>query len=277
MAQLQGANLSNAQLQGADLLGAQLQGADLRGAALWRALVPEERNWDLADLRDSTVAPMTKTEADETIAVVSAAIANERGRRMVVEELANTLGTGDGPSRPEFPEFPAAWRLQPNVMFNASDPKPEPFPWGKPTWTEQTYDKALAKFLGDLACGGNVSAAQTGVLASRALNLLPHPSSNEPGRLWPKLFAARVVGPDCPQARGLTEETGVSWSRSRPSPGRGKTPKRPRPARASQQKHRVNRGNVPHERGPSCSFPGLRRRDPTAGWRGRREGCCLPS
>jgi uncharacterized protein YjbI with pentapeptide repeats len=194
-AQLQGADLRGAQLQGAHLRNAQLQGADLRGAALWRALVPE-RNWDLVDLRDSTVVPMTKTKADEMITGVSANIADEQRRRMVVEALTKTLGTGDRPSRPE---FPAIWQSQPNVMFNAGDPKPEPFPWGKPTWTEQTYDEALAKFLGELACGSEVSEAQTRGLAWRALELnSPFSFGNEPGRLWPKLFAATVLGPDCP-------------------------------------------------------------------------------
>ncbi len=27
-----------------------------------------------------------------------------------------------------------------------------------------------------------------------------------PDRLWPKLFAARVTGPDCPPAKGLPED-----------------------------------------------------------------------
>jgi uncharacterized protein YjbI with pentapeptide repeats len=60
-AKLQGADLRSAKLQGADLRYAQLQGADLRKAALWRALVPDA-TWDFADLRGSTVEPMTKTK-----------------------------------------------------------------------------------------------------------------------------------------------------------------------------------------------------------------------
>jgi hypothetical protein len=90
-------------------------------------------------------------------------------------------------------------------MFNAGDPKPEPFSWGKPTWaTEQAYDDDLAKYLGDLACGGDVPEAQTRGLALRALYLAR--PSEEPDRLWPRFFAARVTGRDCPPAKELPED-----------------------------------------------------------------------
>jgi hypothetical protein len=114
--------------------------------------------------------------------------------------LTGALETDARPSRPE---FPAAWKSQPNAMFNAGDPKPERLPWGPPKWTrEQTYDEDLAKFLGDLACGGDVPEAQTRGLASRALD----PASDASSRLWPKLFASRVTGPDCLPAKGLPED-----------------------------------------------------------------------
>jgi uncharacterized protein YjbI with pentapeptide repeats len=199
-AQLQGANLGSAHLQGADLNGAQLQGADLRGAALWRALVflASDDDWNFADLRDSTVEPLDKTKVDGTIAQVSAELADETVRSHVVEELTKALETDDRPPRPKFPDV---WQSEPNVMFSASDPKPEPLRWGRPTWaTEQGYDKALAKFLGDLACSRDASEAQTRGLASLAV----YSYMNKPERLWPKLFAARAAGPDGP---GLPEDT----------------------------------------------------------------------
>jgi uncharacterized protein YjbI with pentapeptide repeats len=207
-ADLHGADLHGAGLQGADLSGAQLQGADLRKAGLWRALV-SDADWDLADLRNGTVEPMTKT----MIAQVSANITDESLRRRLVEHSTKALGTDDRPSRPDFPD---EWRSQSNVMFNCDgppreridqcDPAPLPFPWGLRKWaTEQAYDRDLADFLGDLACRGDVPEAQTRGLALRSLNLAG-PSSDERDRLWPKLFAARVSGPDCPPAKELPED-----------------------------------------------------------------------
>jgi uncharacterized protein YjbI with pentapeptide repeats len=227
-AHLQGANLVGAWLQGADLHRAELQGADLRGAALWRALVPEE-NWDGADLRDSTVLPLTKTATDKTIAGVSASIADKERRRTVVEQLTKALETDNRPSRPE---FPATWRSQPNIMFNAGapepesfpwDPEPESFPWGAPKWaTEDAYDESLAQFLGNLACGRDVPETHTRGLASRALDpLLP---DIEPDRLWPKLFAVRVLGPDCPPAKGLPDDTRRRLEQLAAKPGPPKVP-----------------------------------------------------
>jgi hypothetical protein len=144
---------------------------------------------------------MTRAEVDETTAPLSKEITGEAGTK-VVQELTQALKTDGRPSRPE---FPAIWQSQPNVMFDAGDPNPEPFPWGKPTWTEQTYDETLAKFLGDLACSRNAPEAQIRGIAYRALYfLVPWVDSD---RLWRKLFAARVLGPDCPPAKGLREET----------------------------------------------------------------------
>ena len=88
-------------------------------------------------------------------------------------------------------------------MFELGDPEPEPFNWGRPNWaTEEAYDEDLATFLGDLACGRDVPEAQTQGLARRALTQL----LAEPDRLWPRLFAARLIGPDCPPAKGLPED-----------------------------------------------------------------------
>lgn len=197
-ADLEGANLNGALLQGADLRYASLQGTDLRHAVLWRALVSgDDETWQLADLRYSTDEPMTKNEADETIVAVSATITDANHRKAVVQQLTKALQTDERPSLRLF--FPMSWESLTNVMFQADDPKPKPFPWGLPKWAaEQAYDEDLAKFLGDIACGGDVPEAQTCGLAARA--------SHEPHRLWPKLFAARVTNSDCPPAKALPED-----------------------------------------------------------------------
>jgi uncharacterized protein YjbI with pentapeptide repeats len=174
-AKLQGADLSAAQLQGADLRSAQLQGADLQRAALGHAIVgiaPTRRvvggtQWDFADLRDFNVWPM---DAPRTW-------------------------------RPARPYFPDELLKRPNVMFNASDPTPEPLVWGSPKWaTEMAYDEDLAGFLADLACERDVPEAQTWNLARRAL----HWSNRD--RPFATRLAARIAGPDCPPAKELPED-----------------------------------------------------------------------
>ena len=88
-------------------------------------------------------------------------------------------------------------------MFEAGDPQPEPFEWGNRKWaTERAYDEDLAKLLGELACGRDVAEAQTRGLAPRALEGA-RAQGSEADRLWPRLFAARVIGTDCPPAEGL--------------------------------------------------------------------------
>jgi hypothetical protein len=90
------------------------------------------------------------------------------------------------------------------VMFETGDPQPEPFTWGRPNWnTERAYDRDLAAFLGDLACSRDAPEAQTRGLARRALEPA---GKGEHDRLWPKLFAARVIGPDCSPAEGLPDD-----------------------------------------------------------------------
>jgi uncharacterized protein YjbI with pentapeptide repeats len=228
--QLQGANLSGAQLQagrpgrsrdapeGASrarpgLRPAQLQGADLRRAALWRALVipefAEMMSWDLADLRGADVRPRDDAEIGDLITQATIGISDDERRRRVTDGLTAALSTGDRPPRPDFPE---AWGSDPNVMFTCDgppreridhcDPVPLPFPWGRAKWfSEHEYDRDLAEFLGDLACGRDVPEAQTRGLANRAVWI-----GRAPDRLWPRIFAARVTGPDCPPAAGLPED-----------------------------------------------------------------------
>jgi hypothetical protein len=100
------------------------------------------------------------------------------------------------------PDFPEQWRSAPNVMFETGDPQPEPFAWGEPKWaTERAYDEDLAAFLGDLACGRDVTDAQTRGLVRRALE--PAQQEGAPARVWPRLFAARLIGTDCPPGEGL--------------------------------------------------------------------------
>jgi uncharacterized protein YjbI with pentapeptide repeats len=200
-AQLQGANLYQARLQGADLRRAGLQGADLRGARLWRAR-GDEALWAFADLRVSSVQEMTRSDIDALIALATKGIADEDGRQARAEALAARLRTPDSQAS----GFPERWRSQPDVMFETGDPRPEPLAWGRPRWaSDQTYDQDLATFLGDLACGGDAPAAQTRGLARRALEPA-RPGGGESDRLWPRLFAARVVGPDCPPAELLPDD-----------------------------------------------------------------------
>ena len=204
-AQLQGADLNQSQLQGADLNEAQLQGADLRRSAIWRVSTNGTR-WVLADLRGSTVQPMTDSEVDALVNEATRGIPSVRSfggvrdmkdREAVAERLNAGLRTAERPPRPHFPE---EWRSEPTVMFSAGDPDPEPFNWGSSKLTtERTYDEALAKFLGDLACSRDAPEAQVRGLARRALEAA-RLQDGEPDRVWPRLFAARVIGADCPPA-----------------------------------------------------------------------------
>jgi hypothetical protein len=82
-------------------------------------------------------------------------------------------------------------------MFDNNDPEPEPFNWGRREWATE--------FLGDLACNPNGPEAQTRALAKRAF-YTGQPFGGEPDRLWPRFFAARVISPDCPPAKGLPDD-----------------------------------------------------------------------
>jgi uncharacterized protein YjbI with pentapeptide repeats len=200
-AQLLGADLRQARLQGADLRQARLQGADLRGTRIWRAR-GNDALWDFADVRASSVQEMTKSDIDALIGAATKGIADEDGRKARTKTITAMLQIENSPGS----GFPEPWRSEPNVMFETGDPRPEPFTWGRPNWdTEQAYDEDLAAFLGDLACGRDAPAAQTHGLARRALEPA-RPEGGEPDRLWPRLFAARVVGPACPPAEMLPDD-----------------------------------------------------------------------
>jgi uncharacterized protein YjbI with pentapeptide repeats len=198
-AQLQGADLYQARLQGADLRQARLQGADLRGTRIWRAR-GDDALWDFADLRASSVQEMTKSDIDALISEATKGISDGEVRKAKTDTLTAMLRTEKHSPGSDFPE---QWRSEPNVMFETGDPQPEPFPWGRPSWhTERAYDEDLAAFLGDLACGRDAPAAQTRGLVRRALEPA-RPQAGEHDRLWPRLFAARVIDTDCSPAEGL--------------------------------------------------------------------------
>ncbi len=197
-AQFQGADLSQARLQGADLRQARLQGADLRETSIWRAR-GNDALWGLADLRASSVQEMTASEIDALIGEATKGIADEDTRKARIDALTAMLQVEASPRS----GFPEQWRSEPNVMFEPGDPQPGTFDWGKRKWTTaQAYDEDLAAFLGDLACGPEVADAQIRGLARRALEPA-RPQAAAPDRLWPSLFAARVIGADCPSAEGL--------------------------------------------------------------------------
>ena len=199
-AQLQGADLRQAQLQGADLRQARLQGADLRGTRIWRAR-GNDALWDFADLRASSVQEMTRSDIDALIGAATKGIADEDGRKARTDTLSAMLQIENSPGS----GFPEQWRSEPNVMFETGDPRPEPFTWGRPNWdTEGAYDEDLAAFLGDLACNGDAPEAQVRGLARRALEAA-RLQDGEPDRVWPRLFAARVIGADCALAGGLAD------------------------------------------------------------------------
>jgi hypothetical protein len=143
---------------------------------------------------------MTASEIDALIGEATKGIADLDTRNARADALSAMLQAGSAPGS----GFPEQWRSAPNVMFEPGDPQPQTFTWGRPTWdTGPAYDEDLAAFLGDLACGRDAPEAQIRGLVRRALE--PARPQGEPDRVWPRLFAARVIGADCPPAEGLPE------------------------------------------------------------------------
>jgi hypothetical protein len=143
---------------------------------------------------------MTEPEIDALIGAATKGIADADERKARADALRAMLQAGSSPG----PEFPEQWRAAPNVMFEPGDPQPEPFAWGSRKWaTERAYDEDLAAFLGDLACGRDAPEAQIRGLVRRALE--PARPQGKPERVWPRLFAARIIGADCPPAEGLPD------------------------------------------------------------------------
>jgi hypothetical protein len=97
---------------------------------------------------------MTASETDALIGEATKGIADEDARKARTDALTAMLQVENPPAS----EFPEQWRSEPNVMFEAGDPQPEPFAWGERQWTtERAYDEDLGKFLGELACGPDVA------------------------------------------------------------------------------------------------------------------------
>ena len=139
---------------------------------------------------------MTNSDIDVLISEATKAIPDEGTRTATAERLTRALRSEERSPRPEFPD---EWQSKPNVMFSAGDPEFEPFRWGQPNWvTEEAYDTDLATFLGDLACAADVPEAQTRGLAMRA--------TWNSYRLFAWRLAARLIGPDCPPAKGLPDD-----------------------------------------------------------------------
>ena len=144
---------------------------------------------------------MTGSDIDALISEATKGIADEDTRKARTDTLTAMLQVENSPG----PEFPEQWRSEPNVMFETGDPQPEPFEWGERKWaTERAYDEDLASFLGELACGRDVPKRRPEASPGARSNLRGH--GGRADRLWPRLFAARVIGPDCPPAKGLPED-----------------------------------------------------------------------
>jgi hypothetical protein len=96
-------------------------------------------------------------------------------------------------------------------MFASDDPIAVALDWGAPMMNDEEYDKRLAGFLGDLACGESGSPAVAEGLARRAtgsFDEVPRPRG-EPDRLLTWLLAARLTPDDpadCPAAEQLPED-----------------------------------------------------------------------
>ena len=166
---------------------------------------------------------MTRSDIDALIGEATKGIADEDGRKARTDTLSAMLQIENSPGS----GFPEPWRSEPNVMFETGDPRPEPFAWGRPNWdTERAYDEDLAAFLGDLACNRDAPEAQVRGLARRALEAA-RLQDGEPDRVWPRLFAARVIGADCSLAGGWPTTCAASSNSSQRRPMRRPLHRRP--------------------------------------------------
>ncbi|MCA3394325.1 MAG: pentapeptide repeat-containing protein [Roseomonas sp.] len=187
-AQLQGASLDEAQLQGAWLDGAGLQGALIAGAKIWRIRAPEAALDDaqLRDLEFSDAAPCPDwVQPDE-------ACPNPRDWRSWIEEWTKSIPAG---SRRDA----AQRRLA--VLTAVSAPAGAETAQGVWNTRPTPEPEAVAKRLGDLACG-------TDHAPHIARGILVQIRQEEPRNLGAhrQTLAARMLGDDCPGARGLTED-----------------------------------------------------------------------
>ena len=173
------------------------------GAALWRALVPQRVRWYLADVRESTVRGNDEVRsADKVIEDLSANTIDEEPTR------SESRGCWRepvrlGPSRARVP-YGVAIEAGRDVQRRRSANRTR-FLGGRPVGQKnKAYDETLAKFLA-------ISPAATTFPKPRpaASPRAPWPLRAHcvgPNRLWPKLFAARVTGPDCSPAKALPDD-----------------------------------------------------------------------
>ncbi|MGK7860984.1 pentapeptide repeat-containing protein [Falsiroseomonas sp. E2-1-a4] len=203
-AQLQGASLDGAQLQGAWLGGAQLQGASLDGAQLEAASLDASRIWRLR-AAGAEIAQTSLLELDERARPPCCeALENDR------EECARDRSWPDR-TRSWVAVIPsglyrteAEGRLQ--VLVDAGEPE------GVITasaWRARTPpDSAqLADRLGSLACEAEWAPhVARGILRQ----LGDRRDSLGPGRAE---LAARIAGPDCAGARGLSDDERADLAR----------------------------------------------------------------
>jgi hypothetical protein len=186
-AQLQGASLWEAQLQGAWLHGADLQGALIEGAQIWRARAPDAR-LDDAQLRDLgfSEAPPCPDEVRP-----GAACPNPRSWAGWIEEWTKFIPAGQRRDA-------AQQRL---AVLTANNP-PEGAETARGNWDRHPapQPEAVAKWLGDLACGPDHAP-------HIALGILGQIWREDPRNLGTQrqTLAARMLSDDCPGTRGLRE------------------------------------------------------------------------
>ena len=191
-AQLQGASLARAELQGASLFGAQLQGALIAGAKIWRARAPNAL-LDDAQLRglEFSGAPPCPNEVRR-----GAACPNPRSWAGWIEEWTKSIPAG---SRRDAAQ-------QRFAVLKANNP-PEGAETARGNWDRHPAPQpvAVAKLLGDLACGPDHAPH----IARRILRQILFEQPRNLGTQRQTL-AARMLSADCPGARGLDADARVT-------------------------------------------------------------------
>jgi hypothetical protein len=195
LAQLQGASLERAQLQGASLEGAQLQGASLNRAQLQGALIAGAQIWRLrapnAALDDAQLRDLDFSDAAPCPYLLppGEACSNPRSWAGWTEEWTKSIPAG-------------RWRdaaQQRLAVLTANNP-PEGAETARGNWDRHPapQPEAVAKWLGDLACGPDHAP-------HIALGILGQIWREDPRNLGTQrqTLAAGMLGDDCPGAKGL--------------------------------------------------------------------------
>jgi hypothetical protein len=194
-AQLQGALLGDAQLQRAFLFGAQLQGASLDGAQLQGALIASARIWRMraprAALDDAQLRDLDFSDAAPCPYWVppAAACPNPRSWAGWIEEWTKSI--------------PAMRRdaAQQSLAVLTADNAPEGAETALGHWDRHPapQPEAVARRLGDLACGPDHAPS----IARMILDQIRYGAIRDLGAQRQTL-AERMLGDDCPGAKGLT-------------------------------------------------------------------------